>query len=72
MSDGKPKLIELAPGKFALPTPFFFDFGSRQILIGEPAIQALLQGDAGRFMRALKRVLGTPSCMNSAKSSTNA
>ena len=60
MSDGKPKLIELAPGKFTLPTTFFFDFVSRQILIGEPANQALLQGDEGRFMRALKRVLGTP------------
>ena len=50
----------MAPGKFTLPTTFFFDFETRQTLIGEPANKALLDGYDGRFMRTLKRVLGTP------------
>ena len=58
--DGKPRLIEMAPGRTTLPTTFFFDFETRQTLIGEPANRALLDGAEGRFMRALKRVLGNP------------
>ncbi|SFR41906.1 Hsp70 family protein [Litoreibacter janthinus] len=57
--DGKPRLVEVAPGQTTLPTTFFFDFDTRQTLIGEPANEALLEGADGRFMRALKRVLGT-------------
>lgn len=60
LCDGKPRLIEMAPGQTTLPTTFFFDFDTRRTLIGEPANQALLDGVDGRFMRALKRVLGTP------------
>lgn len=59
LRDGKPHLIEMAPGQTTLPTTFFFDFDTRRTLIGEPANQALLNGEHGRFMRALKRVLGT-------------
>lgn len=59
LQDGAPRLIEMAPGKTTLPTTFFFDFETRQTLIGDPANQALLDGEDGRFMRALKRVLGT-------------
>jgi len=58
--DGKPRLIEVVPGKFTLPTTFFFNFETRQTLIGELANQALFEGYDGRFMRTLKRVLGTP------------
>jgi hypothetical chaperone protein len=57
--DGKPKLINLTGDQATMPTTFFFDFESRKTLIGEPANQALLEGLDGRFMRALKRVLGT-------------
>lgn len=59
LRDGKPHLIEVAPGQTTLPTTFFFDFDTRQTLIGEPANAALLNGEDGRFMRALKRVLGS-------------
>lgn len=59
LCDGKPRLIEMAPGQTTLPTTFFFDYDSRDTLIGDPANQALLNGVDGRFMRALKRVLGT-------------
>lgn len=59
LCDGRPRLIELAPGQTTMPTTFFFDHESRRTLIGDPANQALLDGVEGRFMRALKRVLGT-------------
>lgn len=59
MVDGAPKLVDITPNATTLPTSFFFDFESRAILIGDPANQALLNGDEGRYMRALKRVLGT-------------
>jgi hypothetical chaperone protein len=59
LSDGRPRLIEFAPGRTTMPTTFFFDYDTRKMLIGDPANQALLEGAEGRFMRALKRVLGT-------------
>ena len=59
LHDGRPRLIPMAPGRATLPTTFFFDFESRRTLIGEAANRALLDGNEGRFMRALKRVLGT-------------
>lgn len=58
--DGRPQIIEMAPGQGTLPSTFFFDFDTRETLIGQPANDALLAGLEGRFMRALKRVLGTP------------
>lgn len=57
--DGIPQLIRFASGETTLPTTFFFDFDTRATLLGTPANQALLDGAEGRFMRALKRVLGT-------------
>lgn len=60
MRDGRPHLVTFEPGQTTIPTTFFFDFDTRRLLIGEPANQALLDGVEGRFMRALKRILGTP------------
>lgn len=60
MQDGRPRLISFAPDRTTIPTTFFFDFETRRMLIGEAANQALLEGAEGRFMRALKRILGTP------------
>ncbi|MDX5349297.1 MAG: Hsp70 family protein [Paracoccaceae bacterium] len=57
--DGRPRLIQFAPGRTTIPTTFFFDYDTRRMLIGDPANRALLEGAEGRFMRALKRVLGT-------------
>ncbi|MCR9124901.1 MAG: Hsp70 family protein [Rhodobacteraceae bacterium] len=56
---GEVRRIEWAPGQTTIPTTFFFDYETRETLIGEPANAALLHGRDGRFMRALKRVLGT-------------
>jgi len=58
IQDGQPRLISF-DGATTLPTTFFFDFDTRETLLGEPANKALLEGYEGRFMRALKRVLGT-------------
>ncbi|WP_299651515.1 Hsp70 family protein [uncultured Tateyamaria sp.] len=57
--DGKPHLVTMAPGQTTLPTAVFFDYDARKMLMGHPANAALLDGIEGRFMRALKRVLGT-------------
>jgi hypothetical chaperone protein len=59
MRNGKPHLIDMGNGENTLPTTFFFDFDNRRTLVGQPANLALLDGIEGRFMRALKRVLGT-------------
>ncbi|WP_050604324.1 Hsp70 family protein [Ruegeria sp. 6PALISEP08] len=56
---GAPRLLKVDGAATTLPTTFFFDFDTRETLIGESANQALLEGLEGRFMRALKRVLGT-------------
>ena len=57
---GGPRLIELEPGRTSVPTAVFLDFAGREMLFGTPAIDALVEGRDGRFLRALKRVLGQP------------
>lgn len=54
------RLIELEPGRTSVPTAIFLDFGARRMLFGTAAVEALVEGREGRFLRALKRVLGTP------------
>ncbi|GGL80280.1 Hsp70 family protein [Wenxinia marina] len=56
---GIPRLIELEPGRTSIPTAVFLDFGSGEMLFGEAAVAALVEGREGRFLRALKRVLGS-------------
>ncbi|MGR3759660.1 Hsp70 family protein [Roseobacteraceae bacterium NS-SX3] len=57
---GRPFLIELEPGEPTLPTAVFFDEAPKRMRIGRAATRALIQGGEGRFMRALKSLLGTP------------
>lgn len=57
---GRPWLVEMEPGEQTLPTAVFFEEGSRNMRIGHSAARALINGDEGRFMRALKSLLGTP------------
>ncbi len=57
--DGQPKLIEIEQGEKTLPTAVFFDFDAQRMIFGSPAEQALIAGDDGRYMRALKSLLGT-------------
>ncbi|MDQ2095630.1 Hsp70 family protein [Rhodalgimonas zhirmunskyi] len=51
--------IALEPGEETLPTAVFFDFDAQDMLIGRAAAQAMIEGRDGRFMRALKSILGT-------------
>ncbi len=57
--DGRPHLIPLEAGETTLPTSVFFDFDQRRVIYGRPANEALIAGDEGRYMRALKSLLGT-------------
>jgi hypothetical chaperone protein len=56
---GQGRLIPLEPGQATMPTAVFFDFDARRIVYGSPAQAALIAGDEGRYMRALKSLLGT-------------
>ena len=56
---GVPCLIDIEQGQQTLPTAVFFDFDEKRIVYGRPAQAALIGGDEGRYMRALKSLLGT-------------
>lgn len=56
----RPWLIELEPGETTLPTAVFFEVSPVRMRIGRSATRGLIQGDEGRFLRALKSLLGTP------------
>ena len=58
--NGKPYLIEVEQGRRTLPTSVFFDTQRKVTSYGSAANAALIEGREGRFMRALKSVLGTP------------
>ena len=60
MVAGRPHLIAVEPGRTTLPTSVFFDADRKVASYGSIANAALTQGREGRFMRALKSVLGTP------------
>ena len=60
LDTGSVRLIELEPGAQTLPTTLFLDFEKRTTLYGQSAIDGLIEGRDGRFMRALKSVLGAP------------
>lgn len=51
--------IPVAEGEDTLPTAVFFPADKGAMRIGQPAVQALIEGEEGRFMRALKSILGT-------------
>ena len=60
LADGRARLVELEPGETAIPTAVFLDIEGGELLFGSEAVEALVDGREGRFLRALKRVLGTP------------
>ena len=57
---GNPYLVELEPGERTLPTAVFFGVRPKRTRIGSQAVNALTDGEEGRFLRALKSLLGTP------------
>ncbi len=59
MAGDHPHVIPLEAGQVTLPTAIFLDFDAQRTLVGHAAVSALIDGREGRFMRALKSVLGT-------------
>ena len=58
--DGEAKLASLEGSSTTLPSAIFFDFDRPgHSMVGRQAIAAYVEGVDGRFMRALKSVLGT-------------
>ena len=59
LRDGQPQRITIEPGTDTLPTAVFFPARGGTMRIGQAASDALIEGAEGRYMRALKSVLGT-------------
>ena len=60
LHDGAVRRLRLEAGSDTLPTAVFFPADRGTMRIGEAAARALTGGEEGRYMRALKSVLGTP------------
>ncbi len=56
-------LIAVENGSITIPSAIFFQYTDNNALYGRAAVNAFLDREPGRFMRSLKRVLGT-SLMN--------
>ena len=54
-----PQRIAIEDGNDTLPTAVFFPENGGSMCIGHAAGQALIDGESGRYMRALKSILGT-------------
>lgn len=57
-ADG-PVLLPVEGAETTLPTAVFFDFDTRGVIYGRAANAQLFAGGYGRYMRALKSILGT-------------
>ncbi len=53
------QLATLEGGKMDMPSTIFFDNEDRRTYFGREAIDRYMDGDEGRFFRALKSILGT-------------
>ena len=60
VQDGRLRRLTLDGTADTLPTAVFFPAEPGPMRIGSAAVSALVAGEEGRFMRALKSVLGTP------------
>lgn len=59
LQDGAIRRLPIEAGSDTLPTAVFFPADKSAMQLGLAASMALLQGDEGRYMRALKSVLGS-------------
>lgn len=59
LSGGRLRRLPIEEAADTLPTAVFFPEDGGDMYIGHKATRALIAGDAGRYMRALKSVLGT-------------
>ncbi|OYX45095.1 MAG: hsp70 family protein [Rhodobacterales bacterium 32-67-9] len=60
LTDGRSRIVPLEAGQETLPTAIFLDYGARHTVFGSAAVRSMIDGKEGRFMRALKSILGTP------------
>lgn len=60
LEGGAPRRLPIQPGADTLPTAVFFPTEGAPMRIGDAAGAALIAGEPGRYMRALKSVLGGP------------
>jgi hypothetical chaperone protein len=58
-SEGKIELVPLEGSQVTMPSAIFFPIGGTPVF-GRKAVQQFVDRRDGRFMRSLKRVLGTP------------
>lgn len=58
-ADGAPGLVPVEGGEVTLPSALFFSFEDQSTHFGRSAVHEYMDGAEGRFMRALKSVLGT-------------
>lgn len=59
LQDGRIRRLAIEPGAETLPTAVFFPARGGAMRIGQAASDALIEGVEGRYMRALKSVLGS-------------
>ncbi len=59
LANGVPRRLSIQAGSDTLPTAVFFPAEGGAMKIGDAAGEALISGEPGRYMRALKSVLGT-------------
>ena len=59
LEGGQVRRLPIETGADTLPTAVFFPADKGPMRIGQAAIDALIGGEEGRFMRAMKSVLGT-------------
>jgi hypothetical chaperone protein len=62
-----PHIVPVESGKDEIPTAIFFEENTGKVYFGQTAQTKYMNGDEGRFMRSLKRVLGS----NLMKTGTN-
>ena len=59
LDGGQVRRLPIETGSDTLPTAVFFPTDRAPMKIGQAATDALIEGEDGRFMRAMKSVLGT-------------
>lgn len=62
--DGQISLVAVEDTHVTIPSALFFSYDDRTTYYGREAVQRFLNRRQGRFMRSLKRVLGTPIMKN--------
>ena len=58
-NQSKPTLVKIENGKEVMPSAIFYPESQMTALYGNMAVKKYIEGNEGRFMRSLKRVLGT-------------